>query len=77
MSMLAMGLYGSNDSFSGDDRKVFNTFKGCIEARAALVGKGSAERRLNQLFMFNSVGIQLSGSVRDSDLAARARVLSM
>ena len=37
----AMGSYRSDDAYSGDDRKAFITFKGCMDAWIASAGKGT------------------------------------
>ena len=72
-----MGSYMSDDSFSEDDIKLFVTFKGCMEAKIASVGKGTADRPFNHLVWFNDVEKQLSGSPKDNYVAARARILLM
>ena len=53
--MGAVGSYRSDDSFSGDEKKAFITFKGCMEAKIASAGKGTVDRLFNHLCLFNEV----------------------
>ena len=59
--MTFMNSVRSDDLFSGDDRKVFVTFKGCMERKIASAGRGTPERPFDQLFWFNEFAKSLSG----------------
>ena len=67
----------TDDLFSGDDRKVFVTFKGCMESKIASAGRGTYERPFDELFWFNEVEKSLSGSAKDTYVASRLRIMSM
>ena len=67
----------TDDLFSGDDRKAFVTFKGCMEREIASAERGTSERPFYVLFWFNEVDKSLSGSAKDTYVASRSRILSM
>ena len=67
----------TDDSFSGDDRKAFVTFKGCMERKIVSAGRGTSERPFDLLFWFNEIEKSLSGSAKDTYVASRLRILSM
>ena len=75
--MTFMSSVRSDDLFSGDDRKAFVTFKGCMESKIASARRGAPERPFDQLFWFNEVEKSLSGSAKDTYVAAMSRILSM
>ena len=66
-----------DDLFSGDDRKAFVTFKGCMESKIVSAGRGTSERPFDQLFWFNEVEKSLSSSAKDTYVASKSRILSM
>ena len=67
----------TNDFFSGDDRKAFVTFKGCVESKIASAGRGTSKRPFDELLWFYEVEKSLSGSAKDTFVASRSRILSM
>ena len=66
-----------DDLFSGDDRKAFVTFKGCMERKIALPRRETSECPFDQLFWFNEVEKSLSSSTKDTYVASRSRILYM
>ena len=74
-AMPLLGSFRSDDLFSGDDRKAFVTFKGCMESEITFAGMGAPECPLDKLFWFNEVEKSLSGSAKDTYVATRSRIL--
>ena len=67
-----------NDNwFSSDDRKVFVTFKGCMESKIVSAERETSESPFDELFWFNEVEKSLSGSAKDTYVASRSQILYM
>ena len=76
-TMSFTSLVRTDDLFSGNDRKAFVTFKGCMENEIASARRGTSERPFDELFWFNEIEKSLSGSAKDTYVASRSRILSM